>query len=107
VKLARALVDISQPTLAKEAGISEQTLRRMERPEAAPIGGRVTTLRAVLVALGQHGVIFTPNGVAKKTKPRHKAGGLATRRQRPSGRSIVKNSIALISSPSTRQIDQR
>jgi DNA-binding transcriptional regulator YiaG len=55
VKAARALVDISQPTLAKEAGISEQTLRGMERPEAAPIGGRVTTLQAVLVALGQHG----------------------------------------------------
>lgn len=58
----RALVDIDQKTLAKEAGITEQTLRRMEATGTKAACGRATTMQAVLDALGARGVAMLPRG---------------------------------------------
>ena len=50
----RALVDIDQKTLAKEAGITEQTLRRME----------ATGTKRLVVALRQCKLSWMPSALA-------------------------------------------
>jgi hypothetical protein len=63
LKAARALVDMSQATLAREAGVTEQTLRRYDAKGIRPTGGHGTTMNSPLQALGRHGVVLTPLGV--------------------------------------------
>jgi predicted transcriptional regulator len=69
LKAARGLIDISQPTLAQEAGITEQTLRKMEATGFKPVQGRTATMQAVLDALGRHGVAILPRGAILTTMP--------------------------------------
>jgi predicted transcriptional regulator len=72
LKAARAIVDISQGVLAKEVGINQATLRRMEGAGAGLAKCRLTTMQAILQALGKRGVVLTHRGVelvAKSESP--------------------------------------
>jgi DNA-binding XRE family transcriptional regulator len=63
IKAARALAMLEQEQLAREAGISETTLRKLEHSGHAPVPGTARTLQAVLEALNRHGVFMTAGGV--------------------------------------------
>jgi DNA-binding XRE family transcriptional regulator len=64
IRAARALAGINQDALAKAADLPIQTLSRMEASGAKPIVSRDSTTVAVLAALGRHGVMMQPRGVA-------------------------------------------
>jgi len=61
IKAARALLDWSQPQLAKAAGLSPQTIKRMEGPKGPgkSTAENVETVQRVLEAAG---VAFIPAG---------------------------------------------
>jgi hypothetical protein len=75
VKAGRALAGISQLALAKAAGIPTQTISRMEASGAQPIVSRDSTTVAVLAALGRHGVMLQPRGVALVQESKNPASG--------------------------------
>jgi hypothetical protein len=64
IRAGRALAGIDQRKLAKAADMHIQTLSRMEASGAEPIVSRDSTTVAVLAALGRHGVLMQPRGVA-------------------------------------------
>ena len=57
VKAARALLGWSQADLARAAGVSEPTLKRLESVNG-PIGGRDRTVDAICTSLEQAGIEF-------------------------------------------------
>jgi transcriptional regulator with XRE-family HTH domain len=63
MRAARALIGASQSDIAAAAGLTRQTIERMERSGSQPIVSRDSTVAAVLAALGARGVMFVPNGV--------------------------------------------
>ena len=58
VKAARALLGWSQSDLARQSGISEPTIARLESAEGK-LGGRGETVRRIRAALEAAGVEFT------------------------------------------------
>lgn len=75
LRAARALLRLEQSELARRAGVSVVTIRRVESAEG---GERVAvpTLDSVHAALEQAGVEFIPNGVRKRLVIRHDAQAL-------------------------------
>jgi DNA-binding XRE family transcriptional regulator len=63
IRAARALVGLSQEDLAAAAGLTVQTIGRMEASGAEPVTGLALTLAAVLAALRANGVEVVPGGV--------------------------------------------
>jgi DNA-binding XRE family transcriptional regulator len=63
IKAARALSGVNQSSLAAAAGVTRQTLVRLEESGPRPVVSRDATLAAVLGALGAHGVMLVPHGV--------------------------------------------
>tara|TARA_Y100000815_G_C13305419_1_gene486252 strand:- start:767 stop:1012 length:246 start_codon:yes stop_codon:yes gene_type:complete len=59
VKAARALLGWSQADLAREAQISEPTVKRLEAQDG-DLGGRASTVDAIRGALEAGGVEFIP-----------------------------------------------
>lgn len=57
VKAARALLAWSQTDLARESGVSEPTIKRLEASDAE-LGGRVETGEKIRTALENGGIIF-------------------------------------------------
>ncbi len=70
IKAARALLRLEQEELARRAGVSISTIRRLE---AASGEGQVAqpTLDMVVKALEEAGVEFIHQGVSLKAKPRN------------------------------------
>ncbi|PSM20213.1 helix-turn-helix transcriptional regulator [Nitratireductor sp. StC3] len=58
LKAARALKGWSQADLAKHAGVSLPTIKRLEAADGSDIGGRADTTEAIVNALTANGVIF-------------------------------------------------
>lgn len=73
IKAARALLRLEQEELARRAGVSVTTIRRLE---AAMGEGLVAapTLTTVQRALEEAGVEFIHQGVSLKAKPKDEAG---------------------------------
>lgn len=74
LKAARALLAWSQNDLARESGVSEPTIARLESSDG-PIGGRQDTAEKLVAALKKGGIEFiAENGggagvrLAKRTK---------------------------------------
>ena len=61
MKAARALLDWSQADLAKAAGVSEPTIKRLEAADG-DLGGREATVVAIRSALEAAGVTFLSSG---------------------------------------------
>ena len=61
LRAARAMLRLEQETLAEAAGVSADTIRRMEGFNG-PIGARTGTLRQLQRVLETAGVEFTPDG---------------------------------------------
>ena len=59
LKAARALLAWSQNDLARESGVSEPTIARLESSDG-PIGGRPDTAEKLLAALEKGGIEFIP-----------------------------------------------
>ena len=59
LRAARALLEIDQETLAKKAGVSDNTIRNMEARGADPVGGFASTRNKVREALARMGIEFT------------------------------------------------
>jgi predicted transcriptional regulator len=57
VKAARSLLAWSQGDLARESGISEPTVKRLESQDGE-LGGRADTAAKIITALESAGVIF-------------------------------------------------
>jgi transcriptional regulator with XRE-family HTH domain len=53
----------SQSDIAAAAGLTRQTIERMERSGSQPVVSRDATVGAVVAALGAKGVVFVPHGV--------------------------------------------
>jgi transcriptional regulator with XRE-family HTH domain len=64
MRAARALIGASQAEIAAAAGVTRQTIERMERSGSQPVVSRDATVSAVLAALGARGVLFLKRGVA-------------------------------------------
>src|SRR4051794_35411572 len=58
VRAARAALRLEQAELAAAAGISEQTIRRIEKADGPIEAARVGTLREVVEVFGKRGVTF-------------------------------------------------
>ena len=72
IRAARALIAWRQVDLAKAAGVSEISIKNIERGATDP---RVSTLNAIANALKKAGVIFTPeNGDGPGVKLRKEKG---------------------------------
>ncbi len=71
MRAARAMLNWSQAKLAEEAGISVETVKRLERMTGALDATKVATLEAIKKALGAGGVEFT-NGDEPGVKMRAK-----------------------------------
>jgi len=63
LRAARALLDWSQTTLAEKAGLSVETIKRLERTKGTLEATKVSTLEAITGAIEKAGVEFT-NGDA-------------------------------------------
>ena len=63
IRARRALIDCSQPILAKAAGINITTLVNLEKAGASPVTGLAKTLQLVVAALEARGVVVVPNGM--------------------------------------------
>lgn len=75
VKAARALLGWSQTDLARNSGISEPTIKRIEAADGE-LGGRQGTVEAVQSALMAAGVEFiAENGGGAGVRLRKPAGG--------------------------------
>lgn len=59
IKAARAMLGWTQVQLARAAGISEMSIKKIERGETDP---RVSTLTAIQTALESSGVVFLNEG---------------------------------------------
>jgi predicted transcriptional regulator len=57
VKAARELLGWAQSDLARESGVSEPTIKRLEA-QGGEIGGREETAGKIVAALERHGVEF-------------------------------------------------
>ena len=62
IRAARALIGANQVTIAAAAGVTRQTIERLERSGAQPVVSRDATVAAVLAALGARGVMVVPQG---------------------------------------------
>lgn len=74
LRAARAYLDWSQADLAENAGLSEISVKNIERGVAAP---KVSTMAALITAIEKAGVEFTNSGrpgvrMRGKAKPRGK-----------------------------------
>jgi transcriptional regulator with XRE-family HTH domain len=69
IRAARALVGLDQEGLAAAAGVTPQTLGRIEAAGADQVPGRACTLDALVAALGERGVAIVPGGVMLAAKP--------------------------------------
>jgi transcriptional regulator with XRE-family HTH domain len=98
LRAARALLEIDQETLAKKAGVSDNTIRNMEGRGADPVGGFASTRSKVREALASMGIKFT-NGdtpgvirlhkgrkatAKKRARSAEKRKSMSWRRHRPS-----------------------
>ncbi len=63
------MLDWSAADLARESGISEPTVRRLESQDGA-LGGLPSTIESIRKALETNGVRFTARGVELTEKPR-------------------------------------
>ena len=63
IRAARALIGANQVTIAAAAGVTRQTIERLERSGAQPVVSRDATVAAVLATLGARGVMVVPQGV--------------------------------------------
>jgi DNA-binding XRE family transcriptional regulator len=63
MRAARALIGASQSDIAAAAGLTRQTIERMEGSGSQPVVSRDATVGAVLAALGAKGVMLVPRGV--------------------------------------------
>jgi transcriptional regulator with XRE-family HTH domain len=61
LRAARALLRLEQEELAKAAGISANTIRKLENSEGR-LEGRLSTIRALQHALEQAGIEFQDEG---------------------------------------------
>lgn len=59
LRAARAMVKLSRAELAQAAGVSEETVKRIEGTEGR-ISANTTTVEALRKALEARGVIFVP-----------------------------------------------
>jgi transcriptional regulator with XRE-family HTH domain len=71
MRAARAMLDWTQPQLAEAAGVSVETIKRLERLEGEVTATRVATIDAIEKALIKAGVEFT-NGDEPGVKLRAK-----------------------------------
>ena len=71
IRAARAMLRMDQATLAKSAGISVETIKRLEAQEGALRTGRAVTIAAIEKALTSAGIEFT-NGDEPGVKLRGK-----------------------------------
>jgi transcriptional regulator with XRE-family HTH domain len=71
MRAARAMLDWTQPQLAEAAGVSVETIKRLERLEGEVTATRVATIDAIEKALVKAGVEFT-NGDEPGVKLRAK-----------------------------------
>ena len=71
IRGARAMLRMDQPTLAKAAGISVETVKRIEAQDGPLKTGRFTTITAIEKALTAAGIEFT-NGDEPGVKLRAK-----------------------------------
>jgi predicted transcriptional regulator len=62
IRAARALLGWNQAELAKTAGVSIATIRRIEA-QKGPVGGYVSTLVRIQTAFEQAGIRFLDNDV--------------------------------------------
>ena len=74
LRAARALLRIGQGELAELAGVSAETVKRLERIEG-DLSANVSTVNAIRDALVSEGIIFTPGNGA--------GPGIAVRRDPP------------------------
>lgn len=63
MRAARALLGWRQADLAKHSGMSEITIKNVERAKTDP---RMTTMNAILLAFDEAGIQFVDNGVRAK-----------------------------------------
>jgi predicted transcriptional regulator len=75
IRAARAMLDIDQRQLAKMAGLSSETVRRIERIAGPVVWGKTSTVLKIQRALEEAGIEFT-NGAQPGL--RLKAKGPAT-----------------------------
>lgn len=71
LRAARALLDWSQSTLAEKAGLSVETIKRLERMKGSLDATKVSTLDSIEKAFDKAGVEFTNHdapGVRMKAK---------------------------------------
>ncbi len=59
LRAARAMLRMEQETLAQKAGVSANTIRKLENSEGQ-LEGRLSTIRALQHALEEAGVEFIP-----------------------------------------------
>lgn len=71
MRAARAMLDWTQPQLAEAAGVSVETIKRLERLEGEVTATRVATIDAIEKALVKAGIEFT-NGDEPGVKLRAK-----------------------------------
>jgi transcriptional regulator with XRE-family HTH domain len=72
IKAARALLRLEQEELARRAGVSISTIRRLEAPSGAELVA-VETAGAVVKVLREAGVEFIHQGVTLAAKPEDEA----------------------------------
>jgi len=63
IRAARALIGANQAAIATAAGVTRQTLVRLEESGGRPVISRDETVARVLAALGARGVVMVPHGV--------------------------------------------
>ncbi len=71
IRAARAMVRMEQAALAEAAGVSVETIKRLEAQDGPLLSGRIATLSAIEKALTKAGVEFTNGdepGVKLKAK---------------------------------------
>jgi predicted transcriptional regulator len=68
LRAARAMLRMEQEGLAQTAGISANTIRRMEGFDG-PIGARTDSMRRLQRALEAAGVEFRPDGSVRLREP--------------------------------------
>jgi DNA-binding XRE family transcriptional regulator len=62
IRAARAMLRMEQSTLAEEAGISVETIKRLEAQDGPIKAGRAATIAAIEKAFSAHGIEFTNGG---------------------------------------------
>lgn len=72
IKAARALLRLEQEELARRAGVSISTVRRLEAPGGAELVAGETAANVIRI-LEEAGVEFTHRGVSLKSKPQEEA----------------------------------